>query len=872
MMKGSDLILEGCELQHKVRTVNDLIRHIRTRESDNEIANYNLFFGAGCSVTSKIRPAKLLIDEWLYDLYERFESKRPRSVEEAKEYFEKNYSSWYSKDNPYSSLFEKTYEFASQRRRFVEKEVDKKLPAIGYAYLTSLVSNRYFNTIFTTNFDDLINEAFYQFSNERPILCAHDSSIKSISITSKRPKIIKLHGDYLFDDIKSTVRETESLEQNTKEKMIEFCKEFGLVVVGYSGNDRSVMDVLDFLTKQENYLKNGVYWCLRKDDEVNHSLQKLFWKDKVYPVLIDGFDELFAEIHAKAIGSGLNIEESINNSKLQKIKYKIIEESASLSSNEFIRKDVENINASNNRQEISKLLSELNDSGESQSLSLSELRDILEVEGMINRSEFEKSYLLAEDFYKQAEKFRDKARFVSMLITISERKGDISNCLYWCDKLIGLDPNNIKYIVKRSFYIKELAEKYKYLSSELIKYDFSYKLYNSAISVGFDLMKHSPSSSLVVEEKLLEYVEKSLKLNPSLMNKAWYLKYNILSASREKYRLERYKNKKNVEDIDSSIINHIEKSKMVNEKSLVYLNLNLSFFILKNDFDGVMGVIDSLYTVYELAPYNSKVSVNEILNKAVKSFRDGEDLEKICRFERSFYRDHLVDEDIKENSELLLSKGVYCISHREFKKAEEYFLLAIDCDDVLENYHEAIFLNNCLDGKYREKLLDHLVANKSKMVDRYYYEVKYELLKEAGDYDGSLECLKYSFNNGMSLKDYYSNMSYLMVIFEKYEELLAVGIKHEKEIGLVDSDTFRINFNYAAKSVGSNKFNKVELRNIVARTNSPGVRVAVFSILDQDSDVRVILNKQIKKSYYYYYFYLRWPIVSKEILSQAVIE
>src|SRR5690606_19426577 len=126
--------------------------------------------------------------------------------------------------------------------------------------LVSLVENNFFNAIFTTNFDDLLNEAFYQLSSTRPIVCAHDSSVHSISVSSKRPKIIKLHGDYLFENIKSTLRETESLESNTSDKLKEFCKEYGLIVVGYAGNDRSIMDILDFLIKNDTYLRNGVYW------------------------------------------------------------------------------------------------------------------------------------------------------------------------------------------------------------------------------------------------------------------------------------------------------------------------------------------------------------------------------------------------------------------------------------------------------------------------------------------------------------------------------------------------------------------------------------------------------------------------------------
>ena len=79
-----------------------------------------------------------------------------------------------------------------------------------------LIAAGYFNTVFTTNFDDLLNEAFYRFSHVRPVVCAHDSSISGVTITSDRPKIIKLHGDYLFDNIKTTLRETESLEMNMR--------------------------------------------------------------------------------------------------------------------------------------------------------------------------------------------------------------------------------------------------------------------------------------------------------------------------------------------------------------------------------------------------------------------------------------------------------------------------------------------------------------------------------------------------------------------------------------------------------------------------------------------------------------------------------
>ena len=293
-MKFQELIQQ---LPTKQRSIYDLVRFVQTRTDDN--ANYNLLLGAGCSVNSGIRSASELTSIWRAEVLDSFAEGRTiksQSVDEQRQYLKAKHSDWYDPSREYSSLFERRYDLQRQRRMFVESEVSKKIPSIGYAYLTALVADGYFRTVFTTNFDDILNEAFYSFSHERPIVCAHDSSISSITVTSKRPKIIKLHGDYLFDDLKATLRETESLEVNMKSKLAEFAKEAGFIVVGYSGSDRSIMDILTTLLNNQEYLKGGIYWCMRSDSDVPEDLRRLFWRDRAYYVQIDGFDELFAEI------------------------------------------------------------------------------------------------------------------------------------------------------------------------------------------------------------------------------------------------------------------------------------------------------------------------------------------------------------------------------------------------------------------------------------------------------------------------------------------------------------------------------------------------------------------------------------------------
>jgi len=869
-MKAKELLNDGSELQYKVRTVSDLIRYIKTREADSETPNYNLFFGAGCSVTSGIRPASELIDEWVNDLYERFKFEQPKTTKEAKLYFENNQSSWYNRENAYSSLFEKTYEFASQRRRFVEREVDKALPSIGYAYLVSLVGGKYFNTVFTTNFDDLINEAFYQFSNDRPLLCAHDSSIKSISLTSKRPKIIKLHGDYLFDDIKSTLRETESLEQNTKEKLIEFCKEFGLVVVGYAGNDRSIMDVIDFLTKQENFLKNGVYWCLRKDDEINHALQNLFWREKVYPVIIDGFDELFAELHTKLTGKGLDFEVNMKNSKLQKIKKRILNENSPLNSNKYIGNDIKNIKESSSKQEISEFLTSLTSSGGSKGISLTDLRNLLEVEDLLKRTDYDKAYKLAEDFYYHAEDIRDKSRYISKLISISDKKDDSRSCLSWCDKLVELDPNNYSYIIKKSYYLYDMTAKYSYLHDNSKKYSFIYKLYNASALAGYNLLRNDPLNADVDEDELIVSLNKSLDLNPSLSNAAWFTKFNILK------RLKINCSNTDVEEKKSIVVRineHVEKASRINERSLISLTLRIKKAVMDEDFDESKKIIRELYRLLDEIDYSNKARVNECLDNLFESFCGYQKIVSHSELSEKFYEKHLLDKNIKGNASLLLGKSRYFLSSKnQLSKVRSYFLSALEYSDIIMYFRTAVFIDNCLNNSYSEKLSELLESNKTEILERYYYEYKYDLSLYDKDSTHSLEYLERAYSAGMPMEEYYSNLSYSYVLSKNYQKLIDLESSNREVLDEIKSETFTINYQYAAKELKDRKFDPVCLRNITAQCKELSTRLAAFAVLGQDTDVRRLLTEQLEISYSRYYSFKRWPIISNDILNEFIKE
>ncbi len=65
------------------------------------------------------------------------------------------------------------------------------------AVLATLIA-RYggcFNVVITTNFDDLVSDALYLFTQARPIVIGHESLADFIRPTRTRPLVVKLHGD-----------------------------------------------------------------------------------------------------------------------------------------------------------------------------------------------------------------------------------------------------------------------------------------------------------------------------------------------------------------------------------------------------------------------------------------------------------------------------------------------------------------------------------------------------------------------------------------------------------------------------------------------------------------------------------------------------
>jgi hypothetical protein len=127
-------------------------------------------------------------------------------------------------------------------------------------------------------------------------------------MASKRPKVIKLHGDFLYDNIKNLRREITRLDRNMEEKLYQICQDSGLIVVGYSGNDESVMAPLRDMVRKPEFLNLGLHWCIQLPASgqfvasllppVIEELQR-HYPEKVHVYAIDSFDLLMQDIFVR---------------------------------------------------------------------------------------------------------------------------------------------------------------------------------------------------------------------------------------------------------------------------------------------------------------------------------------------------------------------------------------------------------------------------------------------------------------------------------------------------------------------------------------------------------------------------------------------
>ena len=268
--------------------------------------------GAGASASSGILTGAELEYRWMLDLDKNPGFKEVHAV--AKSLKEKKHLShdfkeieeaWNRAKEKRQTVLPSEYYFDIYTLRFypnyrngyhyLENLMERSKPSFGYHTLALMLTELSgSNLVITTNFDSLVEDALFLYTDKKPLVINHELLAEFAGdLNIKRPVIAKLHRGIFFDPL-NRPEETNGLQGKWKDILEKVFQNYTPVVIGYGGGDSSLMEVLE---KRDVAMKNGIYWCyVEKFGIPDEKIQTIVEDKKGYLVRTAGFDAVMLAI------------------------------------------------------------------------------------------------------------------------------------------------------------------------------------------------------------------------------------------------------------------------------------------------------------------------------------------------------------------------------------------------------------------------------------------------------------------------------------------------------------------------------------------------------------------------------------------------
>jgi hypothetical protein len=287
-----------------------------------------MLLGAGCSISSDIQSANDCIWEWKKIIYKSnnpnsqdwIENFKNPKVQETIQNWLDNQGAYIEKGSSeeYSFYAQSCFPIDDHRRQYFQKMCANKVPSIGYKTIPLLVKYGILDSVWTTNFDDLINSSCVLGG-----ITGIDISLDSVNRINERTQsknelpIIKIHGDFKYGDLKNTSEELKIQDDVLRNKLIGYLNDKHLIVLGYSGRDKSLMDSL-----KEAYSNSGagiLFWC-GYGSVVNEDVKELLLYieskgRKAYYIQTEGFDITMLNLTKLIVEDNSSLKNDLNDLK-----------------------------------------------------------------------------------------------------------------------------------------------------------------------------------------------------------------------------------------------------------------------------------------------------------------------------------------------------------------------------------------------------------------------------------------------------------------------------------------------------------------------------------------------------------------------------
>ena len=288
-----------------VLSLDAFVRAIGIRRT----APLSVFVGAGASISSGLPSAQMCIWEWKRSI---FLTNNPGLEDQFAELslsgIRRQIQQWLDGQgcfppnggpDEYGFFIQQCFPIAEDRRAYFQDKVRNSRPHVGYQLLCHLADTGLIRSVWSTNFDGLTARAAASFSLT-PLEVGIDSQQRLTRPPAQGELLcISLHGDYRYDALKNTPEELQTQEAALRRALIEETRTTSLIVAGYSGHDRSIMDAL-----YAAYTEQGtgvLFWCGFSDGDTPEHVAALIRHARdhgrqAYYVPTLGFDDLMTRL------------------------------------------------------------------------------------------------------------------------------------------------------------------------------------------------------------------------------------------------------------------------------------------------------------------------------------------------------------------------------------------------------------------------------------------------------------------------------------------------------------------------------------------------------------------------------------------------
>jgi hypothetical protein len=204
----------------------------------------------------------------------------------------------------YSHYFELAYPTEADRRGYIDAHIRGAAPSFGHFALAALMAAGRIRLVWSTNFDPCLCDAaarvFGSTANVTSVGLDNPGVASSAIREERWPIEVKLHGDFRSARLKNVSAELRSQDGILRRTLIESAARFGLVVIGYSGRDDSIMEALEEAVASGGF-PAGLYWIHRGEGPPFARVEQLIAAAQASGidaaiVQAESFDELLGDV------------------------------------------------------------------------------------------------------------------------------------------------------------------------------------------------------------------------------------------------------------------------------------------------------------------------------------------------------------------------------------------------------------------------------------------------------------------------------------------------------------------------------------------------------------------------------------------------